>query len=93
MSKRLVTSPKTAAEAVDQLTAEGYSLELSVRRDSRGSVSDVTRQWLNSLVVDQQFSFRGPSDAGPNEIVLGVRFPRSGIKGIITERVPGDPRQ
>ena len=76
-------APDTVTEAVAFLTAEGYSDELrldpeGVRCDRVGAVMPV-----DSAVVDYTFRFEGPSDPGDEAIVLGVRFPALGIKGIL----------
>jgi hypothetical protein len=76
-------APDTVTEAVEFLTSEGYRDDLQldakgVRCDRAGGVVPV-----ESAVVDYTFRFEGPSDPADEAIVLGVRFPDLGIKGVL----------
>jgi hypothetical protein len=76
-------APDTVTEAVTFLTSEGYTDELKL--DPEGlrcsAVEGVVP--VQSAVVDYTFRFEGPSDPADEAIVLGVRFPALGVKGML----------
>jgi hypothetical protein len=80
-----VPAPETVTDALAFLATEGYVDELRLcsggiarQHDDDGDVHPV-----DDAVVDFTFRFEGPSDPADEAIVLGLRCPRWGAKGVI----------
>lgn len=79
----LTPAPDTVTEAVAFLTSEGYTDDLQL--DANGVRCDRTDGVVpvDEAIVDYTFRFEGPSDPADEAIVLGVRLPSRGIKGVL----------
>jgi hypothetical protein len=75
--------PDTVSEAVAFLEAEGYTEELRLGDRCLRCVGDGSSHALADAIVDHTFRFEGPSDPADEAIVLGIRLPSSGIKGML----------
>ena len=76
-------APDTVTEAVNYLLAEGYSDEFHLDPDGVRCAAVEGVIHVGSIVVDHTFRFEGPSDPADEAIVLGVRYPALGIKGVL----------
>jgi hypothetical protein len=78
-----VPAPETVTEAVALLAAEGYEDDFRICAGgiARGHDDDVHP--VDDAVVDHTFRFEGPTDPADEAIVLGVRCPQWGTKGVI----------
>ena len=76
-------APDTVTEALAFLAAEGYTDEL--RLDQNGFEREAVdgAHAVRSAVVDYTFRFEGPTDPADEAIVLGVRWPGRGRKGVL----------
>jgi len=78
-----VQSPDTVTEAVAFLAEEGYVEDYRLCSKGIVSAGHDTPHPTETAVVDHTFRFEGPSDPGDEAIVLGVRCPAWGSKGVI----------
>ena len=81
------TSPDTVTEAVELLTAEGYTHDFNASLQDGGLLGCAacgTASPLGALVVERQYRFEGASDPDDEDIVVGVRCPACGARGIVT---------
>lgn len=75
--------PETVTEAVSLLEGLGYTDDIAVGPSGASCASCAAVHPLDGVVLDYTFRFEGPSDPGDEAIVLGVRCPTSGAKGLI----------
>jgi hypothetical protein len=76
-------APDTVTEAVAFLTAEGYRDELRLGPGGLLCDSADNAHGLDTAVVDYTFRFEGNTDPADEAIVLGIRCPDWGVKGIL----------
>lgn len=76
-------APDTVTEAVEFLHQEGYVDDLRICRDGIAAHDHDAPHPADTAVVDHTFRFEGPSDPADEAIVLGVRCPEWGSKGVI----------
>jgi hypothetical protein len=82
-------------DAVQLLEREGYTASIDVRRDGIVHCSVCSRTHaVNDALVDRVFRFEGASDPDDEAIVLGVRCPHCGAKGVVVSGFgpSADPR-
>jgi hypothetical protein len=88
-------SPETVLEAVQLLEREGYTASIDVRTDGMVHCATCSHSHpVGEALVDRVFRFEGASDPDDEAIVLAVRCPRCGAKGIIVSGFgpSADPR-
>ncbi len=87
--------PDTVTEAVALLQADGYSADVSLDGIAATCGACSATSGLDGLVVDHTYRFEGPSDPADEAIVLGVRCPSCGTKGIVVSAFgpEADPEQ
>ncbi|MEY2406814.1 MAG: hypothetical protein QOG39_1730 [Acidimicrobiaceae bacterium] len=83
MSTTPPPAPDTVTEAVSLLEAEGYGDDLVVTGTSVECRVCGSRHELGVVLVERVYRFEGPSDPADEAIVLGVRCPKCGARGII----------
>ena len=76
-------APDTVTEAVAFLASEGYVEDYRLCHGGIESPDHDAPHPADNAVVDHTFRFEGPSDPGDEAIVLGVRCPEWGSKGVI----------
>jgi len=76
-------APDTVTEAVAFLAAAGYVDDFQLSREGIVDAGTGDAHPLDLAVVDHTFRFEGPSDPGDEAIVLGVRCPEWGRKGVV----------
>jgi hypothetical protein len=80
---RPVDTPETVTDAVRLLEREGFSADFTV--DDSGvhcTVCDAQHAPAE-LRISRRFRFEGPTDPADEAIVLGVRCPTCGARGIV----------
>ncbi len=75
-------NPSTVTEAVQWLTANGYTDELGPRGAETPADADHVHEPA-SLIIEHVFRFEGDSDPGDEAIVLGVYCDGCDIRGIV----------
>ncbi len=76
-------APDTVVDALEQLRAKGYDVEL-VMRDQRLRCPRCTADHpVHQMVADHVYRFEGDSDPGDEAIVIGVTCPTCGARGAI----------
>ena len=78
-----MAAPDTVTEAVAFLAEEGYVEDYKLCRGGIEARGHDAPHPTASAVVDHTFRFEGPSDPADEAIVLGVRCPEWGTKGVI----------
>jgi hypothetical protein len=76
-------APDTVTEAVEYLAREGYVDDLKISRRGIEAPERGAPHPAETAIVDHTFRFEGPSDPADEAIVLGVRCPEWGTKGVI----------
>jgi len=77
-------APATVLEAVQLLEREGYSSSVTVRPDGTMHCSACAHSHaVADALVERVFRFEGASDPDDEAIVLAVRFPDCGTKGVV----------
>jgi hypothetical protein len=76
-------APDTVTEAVAELQAKGYTADFA--RDGTHAVCGGCgrRERLGAGVIEALYRFEGPSDPADEAIVLGVRCPSCGRRGVV----------
>lgn len=76
--------PETVLEAVQLLEREGYNGNTTVHADGTLTCGACrTTHSVDGALVDQVFRFEGMSDPDDEAIVLGMRCPECGLRGVI----------
>ncbi|HEY5153924.1 MAG TPA: hypothetical protein VIJ47_04260 [Acidimicrobiales bacterium] len=75
--------PDTVTDALALLASEGYTADFNLRLGAAVCPGCRASHDLEHSVIDQQFRFEGDSDPGDEAIVLGLRCPVCGAKGVI----------
>ena len=84
MSERREPAPETVLEAVQLLERDGYTASITVRSDGTMLCATCSRSHpVADALVDRVFRFEGASDPDDEAIVLGVRCPHCGAKGVV----------
>ena len=78
-----MAAPDTVTEAVEYLAEQGYVEDYKLSAKGIVAPDRGTAHAAATAVVDHTFRFEGPSDPGDESIVLGVRCPEWGTKGVI----------
>jgi hypothetical protein len=76
-------APETVTEAVAFLESEGYTEDITIKRAGLHCGASPEPQGVDDVIVDYTFRFEGPSDPADEAIVLGIRCPSVGIKGLL----------
>ena len=77
-------APETVLDAVQLLEREGYSSSVTVHPDGTMRCSSCAHSHVAAdAFVDRVFRFEGASDPDDEAIVLAVRFPDCGAKGVV----------
>jgi hypothetical protein len=76
-------TPATVTAAVQLLQSKGYQSEFLLGEHGFGCRSCDHVHAPDQLVLDDTYRFEGDSDPGDESIVLGVRCPVCGAKGIV----------
>jgi hypothetical protein len=80
----VTTGPETVLEAVQFLERQGYTANLIVRPDGTIRCGACQRTHpIEGALVDRVFRYEGASDPDDEAIVLGVRCPHCGTKGVV----------
>lgn len=75
--------PDMVTEALALLGAEGYSEDFNLPGRSMVCPRCQTSRTLDRGVIERQFRFEGDSDPGDEAIVLGIRCPSCGTRGVL----------
>ena len=80
--------PDTVTEAVALLTAEGYTHDFNLDADQGTTTCPACAAThalaaLPNAIVERQYRFEGESDPGDEMIVLGIRCPACGERGVL----------
>lgn len=78
-----VDAPDTVTEAIAFLHDAGYDLDLQLVDGNLVHDSACVTCRTEDAVVERLFRFEGPSDPGDEMIVLGVRDPHTGRRGVV----------
>ncbi len=76
-------APDTVVEAVRLLAGRGYTGSLSLGTGVVRCAGCAVDQKVEDVVVDEVFRFEGESNPDDEAIVLAVRCPACGVKGVI----------
>jgi hypothetical protein len=76
-------TPDTVTEAIDLLAADGYAANFSVRPGVVRCPSCHEAHQPREVMVDRIYRFEGPSDPGDEAIVVGLRCPTCGARGVL----------
>ena len=76
-------APDTVTEAVAYLESEGYVDDYTLCSDGICDATTGKTLPVEAAIVDHTFRFEGDSDPSDEAIVLGVRCPAWGRKGVI----------
>ena len=79
----MVDEPDTVTEALDLLSAAGYSVDFNLDADAAICSRCGATHELEQNVVERQFRFEGDSDPGDESIVLGIRCESCGARGVL----------
>ena len=79
------SSPDTVTEAVALLEAEGYTHDFNADLEQGSTVCPACAapHRLADAVIEREYRFEGPSDPGDEAIVLGLRCPSCGERGVL----------
>lgn len=75
--------PGTVSAALAQLAAEGYTADFSSRAQTLHCAACGGAHAPAGARVEKVYRFEGPSDPGDEAIVLGLRCPACGVKGVL----------
>ncbi len=76
-------APDTVSEAVKLLEGRGYTDSMSLGEGVIRCPGCSVDQRVDEVVVDQVFRFEGPSNPDDEAIVMAVRCPACGTRGVI----------
>jgi hypothetical protein len=76
-------SPDTVTEAVRQLKAEGYELDVQLIGGQLVWGHSGTTCPVDVAEVDRLYRFEGESDPGDEMVVFAVRNPGTGLQGVL----------
>ena len=79
----MAEDPETVTEALALLSAEGYTEDYNRVGAVLTCPACRVGHDLASAVVERQFRFEGPSDPADEAIVLGIRCPQCGSRGVL----------
>jgi len=79
----MASAPETVTEALQLLASEGYTADFNLRLGAAACPGCDAAHDLEHSVIDRQYRFEGNSDPGDEAIVLGLRCPVCGTKGVI----------
>ena len=79
------SSPDTVTEAVALLEADGYTHDFNADLEQGTTVCPAcgATHGLVDAEIERQYRFEGPSDPGDEAIVLGIRCPDCGERGVL----------
>lgn len=75
--------PETVSAALAQLAAEGYTADFSSRSESLHCAACGEAHEPTGARVEKVYRFEGASDPDDEAIVLGLRCPACGVKGVL----------
>ena len=76
-------SPETVAEALALLAADGYAEDYNLQGHAVTCPGCQGVHDLESVVVERQYRFEGPSDPADEAIVLGLHCVSCGSRGVL----------
>ena len=76
-------APETVTEALALLAAEGYAVDFNLHGTAAECTACGTTHDLAGAIVERHFRFEGDSDPGDEAIVLGLRCPSCGVRGVL----------
>jgi hypothetical protein len=76
-------APDTVTEAVQQLVADGYDADYEIRRGQLRCAPCGHSHDAEGAVVERLYRFEGMSDPDDEAIVLGLRCPVCGRRGVL----------
>ncbi len=76
-------APSTATEAVVYLREQGYTNDVELEGTNIVSGRTNISHALSNVIVDHRFRFEGDSDPADAAIVLGLRYPDTGIRATL----------
>jgi hypothetical protein len=76
-------TPDTVTEAIDELAVDGYTANFSVRPGVMRCPSCHQAHEPSEVLVDRIYRFEGASDPGDEAIVVGLRCPTCGARGVL----------
>lgn len=79
----MTVAPETVTDAVAWLNEHGYDEDLQVCGRGLTRAGQPSAHPAATAVVDHTFRFEGPTDPGDEAIVLGVRLPQWGVRGVV----------
>jgi hypothetical protein len=76
-------APDTVTEALRLLADDGYSVDFNI--DSATTTCPHCREThhLEHVAIERQYRFEGPTDPADEAIVLGLRCPACGARGVL----------
>jgi hypothetical protein len=78
-----VDAAETVTDAVEQLQRQGYDVNFELGADGINCRACNQRHMPERLDVTHTFRFEGATNPSDEEIVLGVRCPDCGARGVI----------
>lgn len=76
-------APETVTEALALLAGEGFTADFDLLHTSAICAQCETGHDLTHVVIERQYRFEGMSDPDDEAIVLALRCPSCGAKGVI----------
>lgn len=78
-----IPAPTTVTEAVVYLREQGYTDDVELEGTNIVSGRTSISYALSNVIVDHTFRFEGDSDPADAAIVLGLRYPYTGIRATL----------
>ncbi|HEY4331014.1 MAG TPA: hypothetical protein VGM78_00525, partial [Ilumatobacteraceae bacterium] len=85
-----MSAPNTVTEAVALLRDKGYDEDIEIESGDASCTRAGARLSLTAVVVEHTYRFEGDSDPGDEAIVLGLRFPDTGVRGVLVSAFGAD---
>ena len=79
----MTDAPETVSDALTLLASEGYTEDFNLVGAAAVCPACGHAHDLGVLGIERQFRFEGPSDPADEAIVLGLRCPRCGARGVL----------
>lgn len=79
----MTDAPETVTEALALLADDGYTEDFNLHAGAAHCPRCGSAHDLANSVVERQHRFEGNSDPGDEAIVLGLRCPACGARGVI----------
>lgn len=76
-------TPDTVSEAVQQLVDDGYTTDFALRPALVHCGECQTTHSAEGAVIERTYRFEGASDPDDEAIVIGMRCPHCGARGVL----------